>query len=321
MKKNKPLWLGLDTSVYTCSVALILDNNELTYKKSVLPIKPGERDLKQAVALFKHLKRLPELIHEYTQEYDFNELKGICVSASPRPINTSYMPVFEGGKAIGNIIASILDIPILEVSHQENHIEAVVEGSKIDLSELKDLFLTVHYSGGTSEILYACLKDKGYEVNRVPGSLDAMAGQLIDRTGIRLGCSFPAGAELEKLALRAENKDVYIPNRLENRDLRFSGQVNYVNNLIDKGLPGEEIAYGLFRMIGETLYKSIFNLLCKDSFHVIVFSGGVMSNSIIREILTEKLKDSNLKLYFAPTEYSSDNAIGNASLARRILGG
>ena len=317
--KSKPLWLGIDTSVYTCSIAILLDDGSITYRKSVLPVKPGERGLRQSVALFKHIKKLPDLFEDLNNEYDLKYLRGVGVSAYPRPIINSYMPVFEGGKSIAHIIASTLNIPIIEVSHQENHIEAIVLGAKIDLDKLKDNFLAVHFSGGTSEILRARLINDGYSIKRVAGSLDLKSGQLIDRIGVKLGLQFPAGAELEKLALQAKEKNIIIPSRNVRGDFHFSGQENYIVNLLDKGQPAEEVAYGMFKMIGRTLNKSIRKLRDEENFDLVVFSGGVMSNSIIKKELIKKLKKTGLELYFAPAEYSSDNAIGNASLARRLL--
>ncbi len=320
MKKEvKPYWLGFDTSVYTTSIATILENGEIDYRRNVLPVKPGERGLRQSEALFKHIRRLPEMFNELSEQYDFRNLKGIGVSVHPRPIQGSYMPVFEGGKAIAHVLGDTLDIPVIEVSHQENHIEAIVLGSKIDHDKLKNKFLAIHFSGGTSEILLARLTENGYFIQRIAGSLDLKAGQLIDRIGIRLGLQFPAGAELEKIALKATQKDIIIPSRSHYKDFHFSGQENYINNLLNKGVPAEEVAYGLFKMIGRTLNKSIRKILEDEDFNVVVFSGGVMSNSIIRDEIRRKLKPTGLELIFAPAEYSSDNAIGNAALARRVL--
>ena len=45
----------------------------------------------------------------------------------------------------------------------------------------------------------------------------------------------------------------------------------------------------------------------------IVFVGGVMSSSIIKDIVTNKMKD----VYFVQPVFSSDNAIGTAAIAAR----
>lgn len=320
--KNKacPLFMGIDTSVYTASIGLILDNGEIFSDKQVIKLPKGQRDIKQSMVIFKHLRSLPIMLGGLNERYDLTSLKAIAVSAKPRPIESSYMPVFEAGRSIARAIACSLDIPLYEMSHQENHIEAILTGSRLSHEELKKPFLAVHFSGEESEILIAKVTSKGYKIERVAGSLDLDAGMLIDRIGIRFDLNFPAGAELEEVALKAKAKNIKIPSHLhlDNKNFHFSVQENYICNLIRRGVPRAEIAYGLFKMIAKTLYKSIKELIDELEFSTIVFSGGVMSNQIIRHYLIRKLKKKGFNLLFAPPEFCSDNAIGNASLARRI---
>lgn len=317
--QNKPLYLGIDTNIYTTSIALILDNGRVISLKNTLPVKKGQRNLKQSEALFKHLKNLPEMFEYISKTYDLSSLRGVGASTRPRPILNSYMPVFEGGKEIGRVVSSLLDIPFIELSHQENHIESVVFGAKVDINKLNNNFLAVHFSGDISEILNAKLTNTGYDIKRIAGSLDVNSGQLIDSVGVRFGYSSPAGKELEYLAKKAKRKDIFIPTNSDLKDFRFSAQENYINNLIDKNRKREEIAYGIFEMIARTLSESIYNILEEQDFNIILFCGGVMSNTLIRDNLIEQLSPTGLEVYFASPEFSRDNAIGNASIVKRIL--
>ena len=65
------------------------------------------------------------------------------------------------------------------------------------IDERQKPFLALHLSGGTTEIL---LSEEG-KLTLLGGSLDLHAGQLVDRTGVRLHMPFPAGPSLEKLAM------------------------------------------------------------------------------------------------------------------------
>ena len=56
------LFLGIDTSNYTTSVALYDDNGKIYQEKRLLPVKTGERGLRQCDAVFHHTKAYPELI-------------------------------------------------------------------------------------------------------------------------------------------------------------------------------------------------------------------------------------------------------------------
>ena len=56
-------FLGIDTSNYTTSVALYRENGVLQ-KKKLLPVKDGERGIRQSDAVFHHTKAYPDLLKE-----------------------------------------------------------------------------------------------------------------------------------------------------------------------------------------------------------------------------------------------------------------
>ena len=54
--------LGIDTSNYTTSVAMIDDAGKVLQAKKLLPVKEGEVGLRQSDAVFHHTQQLPEMI-------------------------------------------------------------------------------------------------------------------------------------------------------------------------------------------------------------------------------------------------------------------
>lgn len=59
------LYLGLDTSNYTTSAALLdSGKGEMRQAKKLLPVKPGEMGLRQSDAVFHHVRQLPEVLEE-----------------------------------------------------------------------------------------------------------------------------------------------------------------------------------------------------------------------------------------------------------------
>lgn len=89
------LFLGVDTSAYTTSLALVDEKQNLVLdKRSLLQVDPGERGLWQSEALFQHVKNLPQLMEQLQSHLCDNEIATIAVSAFPRSIPGSYMPVF-----------------------------------------------------------------------------------------------------------------------------------------------------------------------------------------------------------------------------------
>jgi tRNA A37 threonylcarbamoyltransferase TsaD len=64
-----------------------------------------------------------------------------------------------------------------------------------------DVFLMLHASGGTTDLLLARKNAEGrYDLENVGGSIDLHAGQFIDRVGVALKLQFPCGNALEELA-------------------------------------------------------------------------------------------------------------------------
>lgn len=308
------LSLGIDTSNYTTSVALVDENENMIYNRGILlEVKSGERGLRQSDALFQHVHHLPILLQDLPRGRD---VEVICYSQRPRPLLDSYMPVFRAGESLARSLAGVLGAQQLAVSHQENHLRAAIYGS--GSPELEETFCAVHFSGGTSEILLVEKKMIGYNCEIVATTRDLNAGQLVDRVGVLMGCDFPAGKALEALANQVVPESIdrkaVISSTMDGMDFHFSGQENQARRLLEAGVQPPVVAYLVLKAIAKTLSKAISGLRKKYPFQSVLFSGGVMSNLIIKKIVVHELRRAGLKLYFSPGEYSRDNAAGNALL-------
>ena len=193
--------LGFDTSNYTTSVAAY-DGLHGENVSRLLPVKTGELGLRQSEALFSHVKRLPELSDRLFAPLDPSQIRAVGVSTRPRAVEGSYMPCFLAGESQARVLASALHVPVYAFSHQQGHIAAVLwSAGRLDL--LGADFLAWHLSGGTTELLLVRTTREGeIACERIGGTTDISAGQLIDRTGQLLGLDFPAGKALDELASR-----------------------------------------------------------------------------------------------------------------------
>lgn len=305
------LFLGIDTSNYTTSTAVFDSDSTVMYQqKKLLPVKDGQLGLRQSDAVFHHTAQLHIMIENLLKNVDTSKISAVGVSTRPRPINTSYMPCFTVGENSAKIICSVLKKPLLTFSHQEGHIAAVLFDSKReDLFSKK--FLAFHVSGGTTDAVLACNTESGFELTPVAKSLDLHAGQAIDRVGLMLNLSFPCGAELEKLALLYTQKIVVHPS-VKDCDCCLSGVENLCKKMIDSGEPKEKIAAFCIEYIRKTLQIMTENIFNKYGQMPVLYAGGVMSDSIIRNSFKEKYN-----AVFASPKYSTDNAAGVAYLAYR----
>ncbi len=298
--------LGIDTSNYTTSAAL-LRSGKMYQGKKLLPVKRGELGLRQSDAVFHHVAQLPEVLDALP--FSGSEIAAVGVSDRPRSVKGSYMPCFLAGVAAAAAAAKARNVPLYRFSHQMGHIAAALySAGKLDL--LKRKFIAFHVSGGTTEAVVASPDGENvFRTELAAKSLDLKAGQAVDRVGAMLGLPFPAGPELEKLALRSKARFSVRPV-LKGADCSLSGIENQCLAKRKRGDPKEDIAsFCLFSVLA-ALDGMAGALRRKYGNLPILFAGGVSSNGILRRALERKYG-----AYFAQPEYSADNAAGVAVLA------
>lgn len=302
------LFLGIDTSNYTTSVALIDGDNKVIQKKRLLPVKEGERGIRQSDAVFHHTKAYPELLEELLKDV-LEPITAIGVSVTPTTEKGSYMPCFLVGESVASSLSSALKVPLFKFSHQQGHIAAALySANKTELFNSK--FIAFHVSGGTTDAVLCEAENNTLKITPVASSNDLKAGQAVDRIGVKMGLLFPCGKELEKLALKSEK--IYKNKiKLYDGDCSLSGLENKCLKMLENGERKEDTAKFLLTYIADTLSEMVKSIFSEYGELPLVFAGGVMSNSIIREIIT-----SRFQAFFAEPEFSCDNAAGIAVLTK-----
>ncbi|MBO5273459.1 MAG: peptidase M22 [Clostridia bacterium] len=293
-------FLGIDTSNYTTSAAVMVDGE---IKKNIkLPVKvaDGARGIRQSDAVFSHVKNLPAVIEAVGELHP----DAIGYSAYPRDNEGSYMPCFLAGEATARSLASILGIPAYPFSHQAGHVAAAVYSSgKPELYNAP--FIAFHVSGGTTDMLLVEAKNR---ITRIGGTKDLNAGQAVDRTGILLGLDFPCGPALEALCeIKKPIKCGAVS--VKGLECNLSGLENKIKDRIAAGHSHAEIAAFLFSYIIKTLDRMTENALEVYGKIPLLFAGGVMSNRIIKDYFSSKYG-----AHFAEPAFSCDNAAGIAYL-------
>jgi len=174
--------------------------------------------------------------------------------------------------------------------------------------------LAWHLSGGTTELLLVKPEGKNVTCKRIGGTTDISAGQLIDRTGQLLELPFPSGKHLDSLS-RTATLDEAFRVKCNGAEFSLSGVQNKVQQFHSRvGDPAETAAYALRCTAGAVL-QATSNALKEYPGLSVVFSGGVASNSMLREIMAP------LKPVFSEPQYSTDNAMGVAVLTFRLQEG
>lgn len=306
--------LGIDTSNYTTSACIYdSETGEVIQKKLLLPVKEGEKGLRQSDAVFHHTARLYPLVEELFK--DCGGIDAIGVSEKPRDAEGSYMPCFLVGVNAARCIGAAAEKPVYGFSHQAGHIAAALYScGKMKL--MKEKFIAFHVSGGTTEMLLVTPdEDKPFKVEIIGETLDLNCGQAVDRAGVMMGLSFPCGKELEALALKSSEK--YNPKvSVKGGRCSLSGLENQCRKMLDGGEAKENVARYCLDFICKTLEKMTEYAIEEYGRLALVFAGGVMSNSIIREKISGRFG-----AYFAQPEFSCDNAAGVAILTAEAANG
>ena len=309
-------YVGFDTSNYTTSAAITdTEGRVVANLKIPLPVKEGNRGLRQSDAVFEHVRNLPMLMEALRDALVGYQPIAVGVSAKPRQAEDSYMPCFLSGKAAANAFATAINCPIYEFSHQDGHVMAAIYSSGKEeklLSEEK--FLAFHVSGGTTELLLVRPQGNGesFSIELVGETLDINAGQAIDRVGVAMGLTFPAGPEMESLASEYKGK---LPKRrvcVREGSCSLSGVENIAAKLISEGNDRTMVAAFVFDFVERTLAEMCAFAIEKYGDMPVLFAGGVMSNKLMRKGLGK-----SFDALFAEPEFSADNAAGISLLCRK----
>ncbi len=303
-------FVGIDTSNYTTSIAFF-DGIGGENCSELLPVKEGELGLRQSNAVFAHIKSLPELSDRLFCHADMCDISAVGVSTRPRAVEGSYMPCFMVGYSHAKLLSNVLQVPLVEVSHQQGHVAASLwSAGRLDLMDRPHL--AWHLSGGTTELLLVEPDGKNVRCTRIGGTTDISAGQLIDRTGQLLNLPFPAGKALDALSGQASGKELF-QVKCPALEFSLSGVQNKVQQFYDRTADAAETAAYALRSVIYGVLRATENAQKIYPGLPVVFSGGVASNSMLRESARP------MDPVFALPQYSTDNAMGAAVLAERAV--
>lgn len=296
--------IGFDTSNYTTSIAYF-DGKSGTNCSKLLPVKEGSLGLRQSDAVFHHTQSLPELSGRLFSGLDLGKLKAVGVSTRPRAVEGSYMPCFTVGYSHAKLLADAFDVPLYAFSHQQGHVAASLwSAGRLDLMKIPHL--AWHLSGGTTELLLVTPDGKNVSCEKIGGTSDISAGQLIDRTGQLLRLPFPSGKHLDALSSSCDRSEFF---RVKCPELTFSlsGVQNKVTTYFETHTPEETASYAILS-VAKAVLTATENALMKYPGLPVVFSGGVASNSMLRRVMEP------VNAVFCEPKYSTDNAMGIAVL-------
>ena len=307
------LILGIDTSCDDTSFGLIkVEKNEITILSNIRITNTTTYEkfggIVPEVVARHHFENLSNALNEALKTekktYTLEEIHIIGVTAGPGLISSLIV-----GYYFAYSLSRLYNKIFVPIHHMEGHLFAV--------NPVKDS-LIIMLSGGHSCVYY--MKNI-FQYNLIIDTLDDAMGEVFDKVGRCLELSFPAGPKIEELA-KKHTKEIKLKIPMEGKlQFSFSGLKTAFINLIEKlnkennNIMNEEIkanvSWALQNVMARTLCEKI-NIILKSTELVIgnmVFCGGVISNTYIRNYVQEQYKDHEINLIFPPKELCVDNGV------------
>lgn len=264
------------------------------------------------VASRHHVESILPVIDTALKEADISleHIDGVAATYGPGLVGSLLV-----GLSAAKALAFSLNVPFIGVNHIEGHIYANFLAH--ETAEPPLVCLTV--SGGHTELLYM----PRYGVYEILGrTRDDAAGEAIDKVGRLLGLPYPAGPDLEKLALEGDPTRFALPRGLiddDSYDFSFSGvktaAMNILHNMKQKGetVPKSDFAASLQEAVVDVLVHKTLHAVLSKGVNTLFVSGGVAANGRLRKKMAEAIADRNIRMYAPPLSLCTDNAAMIAS--------
>ncbi|MBW4535797.1 MAG: tRNA (adenosine(37)-N6)-threonylcarbamoyltransferase complex transferase subunit TsaD [Pleurocapsa minor HA4230-MV1] len=303
--------LAIETSCDETAVAIVKNRQVLSsIVSSQIELHQTYGGVVPELASRQHLEIINPCIDRAMSEANltWQNIDAIAVTCTPGLVGALLV-----GMAAAKTLSIIHNKPFLGVHHLEGHIYA----SYLAQPELQPPFLCLLVSGGHTSSIY--VKDYGkYEL--LGSTRDDAAGEAFDKVARLLDLGYPGGPVIDRLAQQGNSKAFQLP---EGRislpeggyhpyDYSFSGIKTAVLRLVEQLQQGEipvnDVAASFQATVAKVLTKRSVKCALDHGLDTITIGGGVAANSGLRTHLQQAAEKHNLKVYFPPLKFCTDNA-------------
>ena len=305
--------LAIETSCDETAVAIVKNRQVISsIVSSQIELHKTYGGVVPELASRQHLEITNPCIDRAMSEsgLDWSDIDGIAATCTPGLVGALLV-----GMAAAKTLSMIHDKPFLGVHHLEGHIYA----SYLAQPELQPPFLCLLVSGGHTSSIHV----RDYGVYELLGSTrDDAAGEAFDKVARLLDLGYPGGPIIDRLAQQGNAKAFQLPEgRISLPDGRgyhpydfsFSGMKTAVLRLTDRlesegEIPVADVAASFQHTVAKVLAKRSVKCALDNDLDTITIGGGVAANSGLRKYLADAADKHNLKVYFPPLKFCTDNA-------------
>ena len=311
MKKISSYILAIESSCDDTAAAVLKDNEVLSNCIANQEIHRDYGGVVPELASRAHQANIVPVVQQALSiaNIDKKELTAIAYTRGPGLVGSLLV-----GSSFAKSLSLSLDIPLLEVNHMQAHILCHFIKNK-EKKPPKFPFLGVTISGGHTQLI---LVEDFFKMTEIGTTLDDAIGEAFDKCGKTMGLDYPAGPEIDKLAINGNPEAFKFPiPKVKDFDVSYSGVKTAFLNLISKNINKnrnfiKDNLNDLCASIQKTLVEIIMDKIEKASnslkINRVVIGGGVAANSEIRRVLNDMSISSDWEIFIPPIEYTTDNA-------------
>ena len=311
MKKISSYILAIESSCDDTAAAVLKDNEVLSNCIANQEIHRDYGGVVPELASRAHQANIVPVVQQALSiaNIDKKELTAIAYTRGPGLVGSLLV-----GSSFAKSLSLSLDIPLVEVNHMQAHILCHFIKNK-EKKPPKFPFLGVTISGGHTQLI---LVEDFFKMTEIGTTLDDAIGEAFDKCGKTMGLDYPAGPEIDKLAINGNPEAFKFPiPKVTDFDVSYSGVKTAFLNLISKNINKnrnfiKDNLNDLCASIQKTLVEIIMNKIEKATnslkINRVVIGGGVAANSEIRRVLNDMSISSDWEIFIPPLEYTTDNA-------------
>tara|TARA_B100001057_G_scaffold500878_1_gene618484 strand:+ start:6002 stop:7009 length:1008 start_codon:yes stop_codon:yes gene_type:complete len=305
--KDEIYILAIETSCDDTSVAILRNDIVLSNIVSSQKIHEIFGGVVPELASREHDKLIIPVITESLKQskLSLDKLHAIAYTRGPGLLGSLLV-----GTSFSKSLSIALDIPLIEINHMHAHILSIFIND--NHSKPKFPFIALTVSGGHTQLV---LVESPLKFTELGTTLDDAAGEAFDKSGKLMGLKYPAGPEIDRLAVNGDPRKFKFPKPKVNLlNFSFSGlKTNFKNFISNKSKHFLEnnindLCASLQYTIIEILIDKIKNAKNIHNISDFVVCGGVSANSYLRSRLNKLESTDNIKTYVPKINYTTDNA-------------
>ncbi len=315
--------LGIETSCDETSVAVVRDDREVLSNVILAQLIHGDYGgVVPELASREHNKAIITVYRKALEKAEVHQSDVELIAATYGPGLVGALLV---GLSFGKALAFGTGKPFIAVNHLEGHIAA----NFLMHRDLPDRHLTLVISGGHTILA----RVDGFGKYTILGQTkDDAVGEAYDKVAKLLGLGYPGGKIIDEYAAKGDRKYFRFPRGVikeESYDFSYSGLKTAVA-LYVRDLPEPELKKHLFDICASFQEAAVEVLVVKTlraatelGIKHVTLSGGVASNSRLKELMQKRLDKIGGKFYALPPLLCTDNAamIAAAGYLRHKLDG